>query len=200
MKYYKNNSFLRNSIRKIIPLQIRSFIWGLRPKVFLLNTYILNNPKSFVNKHPIDNKYRIREVTSADICHLKTAYNKRGPRSYNRIPDRLSAPEWHGLAVFDSNTGGIAYIAWIIDNSIPFFEEFGITLRKDQFLLKDGFCVPEYRHQGLHTRMEQERINYCVNNGAKDIFIQIHDSNKKGIQSVTENGYIFFKQNLILLQ
>ncbi len=35
-------------------------------------------------------------------------------------------------------------------------------MKKNQFMVRHGFCALEYRHQGLHTRMEQERINYCI--------------------------------------
>ena len=110
----------------------------------------------------------------------------------------MNAPEWHGLAVFDTLTGDIAYIAWVIDRSIPYFDEFGIKMKQGQFLLKDGFCKPDYRHQGLHTRMEQERINWSIRHGASEIFIQIHNSNPKGIKSVIDNGYVFYKQNRVI--
>jgi len=110
----------------------------------------------------------------------------------------MNAPEWHGLGAFDTTTGDIAYIAWVIDGSIPYFEEFGIKMKKGQFLLKDGYCVPEYRHQGLHSRMEQERINYCVRQGATEVFIQIYNSNPKGIRSVLDNGYVLHSSKRLI--
>jgi len=46
--------------------------------------------------------------------------------------------------------------------------------------------------------MEQERINYCIRNGANEIFIQIGSHNKKGITSVRDNGFLFSQKNYIL--
>jgi len=137
-------------------------------------------------------------VSWDDNEKLLKAHIIRGPKTYRKVPPRLDALEWHGLAVIDTTNDDIAYIAWIINRNIRYIEEFGIKMKKGQFLLKDGFCVPEYRHQGLHSRMEQERINYCVRNGAKEVFIQIHDSNQKGIKSVLDNGYTLYKQNRVL--
>jgi hypothetical protein len=110
----------------------------------------------------------------------------------------MNSSEWTGLAIFDGTNGDIAYIGWVVTNAIEYLNEFGIRLNENQFLLKDGYCVPKYRHRGLHTRMEQERINYCIRNGANEIFIQIHNSNKKGINSVINNGYKLYQKNLIL--
>jgi len=196
MKSYSNFSKI---IRAILPQKIRKFIANLIPKFYKVNTYVLRNPKVKNSTYPIADKYIIKEVTWKDVKKLKEAYYFRGATSYNKkVPSRLNAPEWVGLAVFDNTAGEIAYIAWVITSSIKYFEEFGIVLHPGQYLLKDGFCVPKYRHQGLHTRMEQERINYCVRNGAYEIFIQIHNSNKKGIASVDTNGYKLYQQNYVI--
>jgi len=190
---------MKDIIRLIIPQRIRYFIVTIMPKIQKINTYNLQNPVIIKDLAPIDRKYLIRKVCWSDEEALKKAHLSRGPYSYRRkIPPRLNSPEWVGLAVFDTRTGDIAYISWVITDSIPYLEEFGITLIDNQCLLKDGYCVPAHRHQGLHTRMEQERINYCVRKGASEIFIQIHNSNKAGKDSVLNNGYTLFQQNLIL--
>jgi len=46
--------------------------------------------------------------------------------------------------------------------------------------------------------MERERINYCIRNGARKIFIQIHNSNIKGKISVKDNGYNLYKSDYII--
>lgn len=185
-------------VRRIIPLNIRAFIWSSIPRFQVLNTYILKSPRKIQDLHKISDEYSIREVEWTDIEELKKFHEIRGSRSFMKIPPRLDSQAWHGLAIFDRNNEQIAYLAWIIDKSIPYFEEFDIVLKDGQFLLKDGYCSPSHRHKGLHTRMEQERINYCVNNGANEIYIQIHDSNKKGIDSVLGNGYVLYKKSLII--
>ncbi len=181
----------------LIPLTIRKKIWRATPKFYKLNTYRLDNPTIISNLLRIDEKFLIRFINNEDEAELKIFYSNNNV--YEKIVVyRLIFDEWKGLAVFDKNTMRIAYMAWIIDKSIEYFEEFGVTLSQGQFLLKDGQCKEEYRHQGLHTRMEQERINYCVMNNAKEVFIQIHDSNKKGIESVLNNGYNPYKQNYVI--
>lgn len=191
---------LRNSLRSIIPTKYRQFFWSLIPKFHLVNTYVQHRTESVKELLPIDTKFVIREVTWEDKSKLIKAHSYRGPKAYkNRIPDRMNSTEWKGLAVINTNNGDIAYLAWIIVGSIKYFEEFGVFLKPGQFLLKDGFCVPEYRHRGLHTRMEQERINFCVKDGNCDIFIQIHDDNEKGKESVLINNYKLFRQNYVIL-
>jgi hypothetical protein len=165
---------LKNTIRSLIPEKFRLLLWSLMPKFHLMNTYRLEAPvlKGLI---PIDPGFEIREISERDDEKLIKAYYYQGRKAYiNKVPSRMNSGAWKGLAIFDKATGDIAYIAWIVIKSIRYLEEFGVRLEKNQYLLKDGFCVPEYRHKGLHTRMECERINYCVNNGAKKIFIQIH--------------------------
>lgn len=183
----------------MIPASGRAFLWRMVPKFRKTNTYILSNPSAFEELRKIDENYIIREVTNSDKEKLKKAHKSRGKTAYeNKVIPRLKSPAWTGLAVFDKTTSDVAYIAWIIHQSIPYFEEFGVHLENNQFLLKDGYCVPEHRHQGLHTRMEQERINYCVKHGANQVFIQIEDKNKKGINSVIGNGYKLYSQDYVI--
>ena len=186
--------------RLFIPASIRAFLWRSIPSFHKVNTYLLKRNKPIQELSPINENYYIQEVVWEDKEQLRKVESYRNAKAFEKkILPRLRNPEWHGLAVFDKLTGDITYISWVVDSSIPYLEEFGIKMKAHQFLLKDGFCVPYYRHQGLHTRMEQERINYCIRNGGNEIFIQIHASNKRGIKSVTENGYRLFQQNNIIL-
>lgn len=196
----KFSTLFKNIIRVFVPAKLRSILWESIPKFHAVNTYILRNPEFIQIDAPINERHFIREVRMDDMERLKLAESYRNPKKFEKkIPPRLKSNAWHGLAVLDKNNNEIAYIAWIIDKTIPYFEEFGIKMTEGQFLLKDGFCVPKYRHQGLHTRMEQERINFCVKSGANEIFIQIHDANKKGVSSVLNNGYELYQQNIIIL-
>ncbi|MBN2863657.1 MAG: hypothetical protein JXN62_10870 [Bacteroidales bacterium] len=190
---------LKKIARFFLPEKIRIFFFRMIPRVSVVNTYIMSNPLMIEKMNMISGKYSIREINPSDIGILKQAYETRSKISFeNKIPARLNSDAWTGLAVFDKTNGNPAYLAWVITKSIPYFEEFGVKLKEGQFLLKDGYCFPDYRHQGLHSRMEQERINYCVRHGASEIFIQIHDSNKKGIKSVTSNGYRLHKDNFVI--
>jgi len=186
-------------LRKIFPKRSRIFLWRLIPRIQRTNTYLLRNPQFFETISSIDPKFEIRQIGLNDLEKLKKTYSDRGPEMFrNKIPPRLNSPDWVGLAVVDSSNGEIAYISWIVTKSIEYFKEFNIDLEAGQFFLKDGYCSTYYRHQGLHTRMEQERINYCIRNGANEILIQILNANEKGKASVLNNGYEFLQQNLIL--
>lgn len=190
---------MKKVLKYLIPAQIKIFLWKALPKIYRVNTYLLKSPVFIDNLHQIPDKYIVRQVSWDDKEKLQKSHFFRGEDSFKlKVMPRLNSPEWIGLAVFDQTEGDIAYLAWVIIKSIRYIEEFGIRLNPGQFLLKDGYCVPEYRHQGLHTRMEQERINYCIRQGAKEVFIQIHDSNPKGKDSVIKNGYNLFKQNYVL--
>ncbi len=190
---------IKKILRIFLPQQFRKFLWRIIPKLRKTNTYILNYPSEIKELYKIDDKYYIREVAEEHLDKIKKAHISRAKNAFkNRVVPRLRSPAWTGLAVFDKTTGDIAYIAWIIHQSIPYFEEFGVYLKDKEFLLKDGYCLAEYRHQGLHTRMEQERINYCIKHGAQHIFIQIEDKNKKGIDSVLGNGYTFYRQDYVI--
>jgi hypothetical protein len=190
---------IKSLLRKILPKNFRIFLWRLIPRIQRINTYLLKEPQLTKTLSPIDPKFIIRQTDLTDLETLKETYADRGPEMFkNKIPPRLNSPHWVGLAVVDSTSGDIAYIAWIVTKSIEYFREFNINLKDGQFFLKDGYCSTRYRHQGLHTRMEQERINYCIQNGAHQIFIQIMNANEKGKQSVLNNGYDFYQSNLIL--
>lgn len=182
-----------------LPPYLKDVIGRSIPKISTLNTYSAKCIKPIAHLSPIDKKYIIRVVGLSDIEQLKKANQGRGRSAFKRkVLRRIHNPAWKGLAVFDKTTGDIAYIAWVITQNIDYINEFGIHLKPNQFLLKDGYCVPEYRHQGLHTRMEQERINYSIRNGATELFIQIDDNNEKGKKSVLENGYQLYQQNKVL--
>jgi hypothetical protein len=190
---------LKKIVRELFPKKLREYLGPFYPRLYKVNTYLKPDLSEPYPLPIISEIYEIKEVDKNDIPALKAAHDTRGTRSYQlKVTPRLAAPEWVGLAVFDKNNGRIAYIAWVVTKNIPYIEEFGIKLRPDQFLVKDGYCVPEYRHQGIHTCMEIERLNYCVRHGAREVFIQIHDANKKGIESVKDNGYRFYRQDLVI--
>ncbi|PLX05852.1 MAG: hypothetical protein C0594_06705 [Marinilabiliales bacterium] len=190
----------KRTIKKLVPKQLSILVWNLKIQTPILNTYALESPQLFTKLSSInDSKYEIREIRSQDSDTLRTAYDSYVKGAFKKkIPRRLKSPDWVGLGVFDLDTGELAYLAWIIVNSIKYFEEFDIYLKKGEFLLKDGLCFPKYRHQGLHTRMEEERINYCVKRGAQKVYIQIQDENVKGKTSVINNGYVLIKKNKVL--
>jgi len=191
---------LKKIARLIFPPSARHFIASCIPRVYRINTIVLENPTLIEDLMPIEENFTIRVVTKDDIDLLKIFHSHKGLKSFNHnlIP-RLNAPEFIGLAAIDINSNEIAYLSWIIIKSIPYFEEFGINMTQGDYLVKDIFVVPKYRHKGLSTRMEQERINYCVRRGVcKRIYTQPLHNNRKGNEAYVRLGYKLVQTNYLL--
>lgn len=191
---------IKKLMRFLIPYRVRHFIVSCIPRIYRINTIVIENPTIIKNLVPIDESFIIREVTIKDMELLKKFHSYKGLRSFdhNVIP-RLNAPEFIGLAAIDINSNEIAYLSWIIIKSVPYFEEFGIKMTKGEYLVKDIFVVPKYRHKGLSTRMEQERINYCVRRGnCKRIYTQPLYQNVKGNEAYVRLGYKIVQTNYLI--
>jgi RimJ/RimL family protein N-acetyltransferase len=191
---------IKKAIRSIIPPKARYFIASCIPKIVKINTVVLENPTLIENLTPIDAKFIIREISEKDLELLRKFHFHKGQKSFqhNTLP-RLGSPEFIGLAAIDEDSNEIAYLSWIIVKSIPYFEEFGFYMKDGDYLVKDIFVVPEYRHQGLSTRMEQERINYCVRRGnCKRVYTQPLSNNEKGNKAYLRLGYKRVKTSYLL--
>lgn len=191
---------LKKLVRFILPPSYRHFIVSCIPKIYRLNTVVLESPKMIENLFPLEGNFKIREITYNDLELLKVFHMHKGIKSFshNTLP-RLNASEFIGLAAIDEDSNEIAYLSWIIVSSIPYFEEFGITMTRGEYLVKDIFVVPKYRHKGLSTRMEQERINYCVRRGdCKKIYTQPFFNNIKGNKAYLKLGYRLIQTNYLI--
>jgi len=184
---------IKNLIKKILPGELIIKLSGLIPVVYSVNIYLLKYRAHIKDLVEIDKKFIIRELTIKDTESLKRFY----PNAKSIIP-RLYNPAWVGLAVLDSTNGSIAYVSWVIKDNIRFINDFKIDLADNQFMVIHGYCAPEYRHQKLHTRMEQERLNYCFNNGAREIYVHIASKNSVGIATLISSGYEFLKKDRVI--
>lgn len=192
--------FFRKIARLFLPTRIRRFLWSCVPVFYKINTLVIENPAFINTLIPIDDNIQIRIIDNNDLPLIKKFYSYRSEAAFKRlIHPRLNAPEFVGLAAIDLKNNEIAYLSWIIINSIPYFEEFGFTLKKGEYLVKDIFVLPKYRHKGLSTRMEQERINYCVKrNDCKRIFTQPLAFNTKGNEAYFKLGYKKIQSNYLI--
>lgn len=187
------NRKTKNVLKKIIPQKTAALLFSIKPQIYSADIFVLKNPKLIHDLHPIDKKFIIHQLTTDDSERLKEFYTH-----YKHILPRLETTAWIGLAVVDTTNDKIAYVSWIIKENIPFVKELDITMNKNQFMVRHGFCDPNYRHQGLHTRMEQERLNWCVRHGATDIFLHIASENLKGIGPLVKTGFVFLYKKKIL--
>lgn len=184
---------LRDFLKAGVTKEIVSYFYSIKPEIYSIDIYLLKDNRLIRDLHPIDKKFYIKELKVNDTERLKAFYKN----SKHLLP-RLHDDAWVGLAVVDSTNDKIAYVSWIINKNIQFINDFGIFLSENQFMVRHGFCAPEYRHQGLHTRMEQERLNYCYKNGADQVYVHIASKNKAGIRSLTENRFEFYKKSYVI--
>lgn len=187
-------------LRLILPRRVRHFLVSCIPKIYKLNTLVLEAPQLIENLISLKGKFLIREINSYDLERLKAFHHYKGLRSFNNnTMRRLNAPEFVGLAAIDIESDEIAYLSWVITASIPYFEEFGIYMNKGDYLVKDIFVVPKYRHKGLSTRMEQERVNYCIRRGdCRKVYTQPLASNVEGNKVYYRMGYKKVQENYLI--
>jgi GNAT superfamily N-acetyltransferase len=183
----------------LLPSRIRSIIWNLIPRILRINTCLLEKPTFIKDLISIDNKFQIREVSSRDIDEIEKFISYRGFKKFKHtIDQRLDSDAFIGLGVFDASNGKLVYLSWVIQDSIPYFEEFGFNMVKSDFLVKDIFVLPEYRGLKISSRMEQERINFCILRGAKRIYTQPLTLNLKGNQTYERLGYKIIQTDLLI--
>jgi O-antigen/teichoic acid export membrane protein/GNAT superfamily N-acetyltransferase len=147
------------------------------------NFYKLSNPVKINNFRGIDNKYVIKIVSNKDAGLLKEYSDKNRSKGHferNIKPRLKDQKKYIGIAVIDKLKNKLAYLCWIsFDNEIDTGIHYRFKLKNNEAHFFDDDCVPEYRRQGLHQRLMQERINYCINKGIKNIYIALYRNNLK---------------------
>jgi hypothetical protein len=184
---------IKTILKNLLPSKVIIILSGLIPDVYSVNIYLLKHKSLIKDLVKIDNKFLIRELNIKDTSSLKQFY----PDARHILP-RLGNPAWVGLAVIDSTNDSIAYVSWVIKANVRFINDFKIEMNRNQFMVIHGYCAPQYRHQGLHTRMEQERLNYCYNNGAKEVYVHIATRNLVGITTLINSGYKLLKKDTVI--
>ena len=160
--------------RKVIPYKVRLHIWGIIPKIKIYFVYIIVQKNLFIEVRNIDCKFRICNIEKCSKEAIEKASDSREFNYFeNIVLPRLSDPRWVGFAVENTEKEEIAYISWVVRSNVGFIDDLGLRMKPNQFFLRDAFCVPEYRGMGLNTRMDEERINYCISHGADEILFQI---------------------------
>ncbi len=189
----------KNTLRKILPDDFRYFVGSLMPRWHKIDTFVLHDPQYISSLKPIDEYFKIRTISDNDLDLLEKYHSYRGKKSFSKkVPSRINSDKFVGLAAIDTRTEEIAYLSWVVNRSIDYFEEFGVFMKKGDFMVKDIFVVPKYRHRGLSYRMEQERINFCVKQGALKIYTQPLTSNLKGKDVYLGLGYKYLQTDLLI--
>jgi len=167
--------------------------------IIIENTFLLKRKKVIRQLQQLHDKYLIRIVDVNDLNELQKYSSYRKDTFYQEhLLPRIKSDKWIGLAAIDTTNNEIAYLSWIATKNVGFIDEIDIFLTKNQYFLKDSYCVPKYRRQNIHQRMMQERINYCIRNGADEIFINILNANKKGVENVEDFGFQLYQANYLI--
>ena len=166
------------------------------------NFHKLSNPVKINNFRGIDNKYVIKIVSNEDENLLKEYSDKnrlKGHFERNIRPRLKDQKKYMGIAVIDKIKNKLAYLCWIsFDNEIDTGMHYRFKLKNKEAYFLDDDCVPKYRRQGLHQRLMQERINYCINKGIKNIYIAIYRNNYKAINNLKKFDFKIYKRIFLI--
>jgi ribosomal protein S18 acetylase RimI-like enzyme len=166
------------------------------------NFYKLSNPVKINNFRGIDNKYVIKIVSNGDANLLKEYSNKNRLKDHferNIKPKLKDQKKYIGIAVIDKLKNKLSYLCWIsFDNEIDTGMHYRFKLKNSEAYFFDDDCVSEYRTQGLHQKLMQERINYCINKGIKNIYIAIYRNNYKAINNLKKFDFKIYKRIFLI--
>jgi len=187
---------MKKFVRRVLPLSIRRFVWLSLPQVHIVNTYALKVYADMFELQKIPDKYELVLINKSHIERLKNFYNNYGTNVFRKkVPKRLNSSSCRGFAFVERKSGEIVYNTWIHFNFNRYLSEYGIQFEEDFAFWDSGDCLPDHRHQGLHTRMEQELIKYAQQNNYGIFSLQIHESNSKGNDHALAKGYSLIKQS-----
>ena len=166
------------------------------------NFYKLSDPVRIKNLRDVDNKYTIKIVSNDDVDLLKEYSDKNRPKGYfeRNIKLRLKVQKQYiGIVVIDKLKNKLSYLCWIsFDNEIVTGIHYRLKLKNNEAYFFNDDCVPEYRGQGLHQRVMQERINYCINKGIRNIYIAIYRNNYRAINNLKKFDFKIYKRIFLI--
>lgn len=123
----------------------------------------------------------------------------KGHFERNIKPRLKDQKRYIGIAVIDKLKNKLSYLCWIsFDNEIDTGMHYRFKLKNNEAYFFDDDCVPEYRRQGLHQRLMQKRINYCINKGIKNIYIAIYRNNYKAINNLNKFNFKIYKRIFLI--
>ena len=166
------------------------------------NFYKLSDPVRIKNLRDVDNKYTIKIVSNKDSGLLKEYSDKSRPKGHferNINPRLKDQKKYIGIAVIAKLKNKLVYLCWIsFNNEIDTGMHYRFKLKNNEAYFFDDDCVPENRRQGLHQRLMQERINYCINKGIKNIYIAIYRNNYRAINNLKKFDFKIYKRILLI--
>ncbi|MFK5878238.1 MAG: GNAT family N-acetyltransferase [Flavobacteriaceae bacterium] len=99
-----------------------------------------------------------------------------------------------GFAAVCQQKNEIAYLCWLDLEMIELNDaKFTMNLNANQAYFFDDHCLPEYRRLGLHKKVFEDRLNYCINHGIQEVLIAIMNDNKRAINNLYKFNFKLIK-------
>ena len=162
-------------------------LFGYYHEVYYLYSKKLDSVTPYKKSLPADftvEKLSISDFQNAGRLDLSA-------ESLERYKDRFLSGNYLVYGIFLAQT--LVYYFWLsfceVELPFPLSEYNNISLKPDQGYLVDGFCLPEYRGQGLHAYMGVFLMNNLHDLGKKEALTIIKSENKAAISSQEKIGF-----------
>jgi GNAT superfamily N-acetyltransferase len=144
----------------------------------------------------MDKRFDFRLIKEENLENLKLIVDKRGADYKKLVSERLqSKDEFAGIGVFDKETGLFVYTCWIRFKS--FYESKmrrKIEINENEGFFFDAYCHPDFRGNGFHGFMLNERIKYCFRAQKSKAFIIIQGFNTPALKLRKKYQYKLVKK------
>lgn len=158
------------------------------------------------NARKLPKKYQFVIIKESDLQRYDLILKERKKGYEKEVESYMDDKDMYGLAVLDTETNKIVYSCWI-KNSNQYDKALRkhIQLKDDECYFLEANCARNFRGEGLHTYMIQERINFAYNQGKKKAYISMYGFNTPALSVGKHFNYkkvksvIYYRTNSISL-
>lgn len=177
-----------NSFKRLIKMFLREF--GVQYESFW---YLVNE----INIEDI--KQKMQKYSYEDVTELRIDDFKKGDseifnfKKIKLIHSRLDSNKYWCYGIFHNSK--LIYSTWISKNVINFNTSISktISLNPNQAILEDSYCHPDYRGQGLHTKMNLFRLRKIYEMDNTEAVAIVLNENKPALRTQLKSGFIIVK-------
>jgi ribosomal protein S18 acetylase RimI-like enzyme len=99
-----------------------------------------------------------------------------------------------GFAAICLQKNKIAYLCWLDLEMLELNDaNFTMELKSNQAYFFDDHCLPEFRRMGLHRKVFEKRLNYCIESRVDEVLITIMNDNKSAINNLYKFSFKLIK-------
>ena len=116
------------------------------------------------------------------------------PKKIDLVKKRLSSDNSHGYGILDQ--GRLIYSTWISTDKIVFKSPVYkiIQISPNQAILEDSYCHPDFRGQGLHSKMNLFRLKKIKEMGFTEAIAIVVKENKPALKTQIKSGFVIKKK------